>query len=97
MFEYKTCGSSVCAGAELYFPNVQPRDAGVYICTCRDQRSTNRSRAEIVVTSVFGLAATRANRCFPHVAECSTLNTYHLWFNTWVCLCTDYVRPHSLF
>ncbi|XP_056280235.1 basement membrane-specific heparan sulfate proteoglycan core protein isoform X13 [Pseudoliparis swirei] len=39
-------------GAELYFPNVQPRDAGVYICTCRDQRSTNRSRAEIVVTSV---------------------------------------------
>ncbi|XP_054868568.1 basement membrane-specific heparan sulfate proteoglycan core protein isoform X9 [Amphiprion ocellaris] len=39
-------------GAELYFPNVQPSDAGVYVCTCRDQRSTNRSRAEIVVTSV---------------------------------------------
>nr|XP_033484843.1 basement membrane-specific heparan sulfate proteoglycan core protein isoform X12 [Epinephelus lanceolatus] len=39
-------------GAELYFPSVQPSDAGVYICTCRDQRSTNRSRAEIVVTSV---------------------------------------------
>ncbi|KAM6928874.1 basement membrane-specific heparan sulfate proteoglycan core protein isoform 4-T4 [Lycodopsis pacificus] len=39
-------------GAELYFTNVQPSDAGVYICTCRDQRSTNRSRAEIVVTSV---------------------------------------------
>ncbi|XP_044068676.1 basement membrane-specific heparan sulfate proteoglycan core protein isoform X9 [Siniperca chuatsi] len=38
-------------GAELYFPNVQLSDAGVYICTCRDQRSTNRSRAEIVVTS----------------------------------------------
>ncbi|XP_035512277.1 basement membrane-specific heparan sulfate proteoglycan core protein isoform X12 [Morone saxatilis] len=38
-------------GAELYFPNVQPSDAGVYVCTCRDQRSTNRSRAEIVVTS----------------------------------------------
>ncbi|XP_077945716.1 basement membrane-specific heparan sulfate proteoglycan core protein isoform X7 [Gasterosteus aculeatus] len=37
-------------GAELYFTNVQPSDAGVYICTCRDQRSTNRSRAEIVVT-----------------------------------------------
>uniref|UniRef100_A0A7N6A6L9 Heparan sulfate proteoglycan 2 n=1 Tax=Anabas testudineus TaxID=64144 RepID=A0A7N6A6L9_ANATE len=37
-------------GAELYFPSVQPSDAGVYICTCRDQRSTNRSRAEIVVT-----------------------------------------------
>ncbi|XP_068454510.1 basement membrane-specific heparan sulfate proteoglycan core protein isoform X9 [Clinocottus analis] len=39
-------------GAELYFSNVQPSDAGVYVCTCRDQRSTNRSRAEIVVTSV---------------------------------------------
>ncbi|XP_069566959.1 basement membrane-specific heparan sulfate proteoglycan core protein isoform X4 [Brachyistius frenatus] len=39
-------------GAELFFPNVQASDAGVYICTCRDQRSTNRSRAEIVVTSV---------------------------------------------
>uniref|UniRef100_A0A3P8WN31 Heparan sulfate proteoglycan 2 n=1 Tax=Cynoglossus semilaevis TaxID=244447 RepID=A0A3P8WN31_CYNSE len=38
-------------GAELFFPSVQPTDAGVYICTCRDQRSTNRSHAEIVVTS----------------------------------------------
>ncbi|KAM7405194.1 hypothetical protein PAMP_012475 [Pampus punctatissimus] len=37
-------------GAELYFPNVQPSDAGVYVCTCRDQHSTNRSHAEIVVT-----------------------------------------------
>lgn len=47
----------VCAGAELYFPNVQSSDAGVYVCTCRDQRSTNRSRAEIVVTSVYRLTA----------------------------------------
>ncbi|XP_026010202.1 basement membrane-specific heparan sulfate proteoglycan core protein isoform X4 [Astatotilapia calliptera] len=39
-------------GAELYFTSVQPKDAGVYICTCQDQRSTNRSHAEIVVTSV---------------------------------------------
>nr|XP_046254095.1 basement membrane-specific heparan sulfate proteoglycan core protein isoform X3 [Scatophagus argus] len=39
-------------GAELYFPSVQPSDAGIYICTCRDQHSTNRSRAEIVVTDV---------------------------------------------
>nr|XP_057906676.1 basement membrane-specific heparan sulfate proteoglycan core protein isoform X5 [Doryrhamphus excisus] len=39
-------------GAELHFHNVQPSDAGVYVCTCRDQRSSNRSRAEIVVTSV---------------------------------------------
>uniref|UniRef100_A0A669DG86 Heparan sulfate proteoglycan 2 n=1 Tax=Oreochromis niloticus TaxID=8128 RepID=A0A669DG86_ORENI len=39
-------------GAELYFTSVQSRDAGVYICTCQDQRGTNRSHAEIVVTSV---------------------------------------------
>ncbi|KAM8864759.1 basement membrane-specific heparan sulfate proteoglycan core protein isoform 8-T8 [Spinachia spinachia] len=39
-------------GAELYFTNVQQSDAGVYVCTCRDERSTNRSRAEIVVTSL---------------------------------------------
>lgn len=56
-----SCCSSVCAGAELYFPNVQPSDAGVYVCTCRDQRSTNRSRAEIVVTSVYGLTALSEN------------------------------------
>ncbi|XP_029013106.1 basement membrane-specific heparan sulfate proteoglycan core protein isoform X4 [Betta splendens] len=37
-------------GAELYFPGVQLSDAGVYICTCRDQHSSNRSHAEIVVT-----------------------------------------------
>lgn len=45
------------AGAELYIPNVQQSDAGVYVCTCRDQRSSNRSRAEIVVTSAYGLTA----------------------------------------
>ncbi|XP_051515995.1 basement membrane-specific heparan sulfate proteoglycan core protein isoform X1 [Myxocyprinus asiaticus] len=39
-------------GEELHFPSVQPSDAGVYICTCRDQRSTNRSKAEIVVTTI---------------------------------------------
>lgn len=43
----------MCSGAELYFQKVQPSDAGVYVCTCRDQRSSNRSRAEIVVTSEF--------------------------------------------
>lgn len=36
-------------GQALHFPSVRPSDAGVYICTCRDQRSTNRSKAEIVV------------------------------------------------
>ncbi|XP_010791011.1 basement membrane-specific heparan sulfate proteoglycan core protein-like, partial [Notothenia coriiceps] len=38
--------------AELFFPSVQQSDGGVYVCTCKDNRSTNRSRAEIVVTSV---------------------------------------------
>ncbi|XP_070400895.1 basement membrane-specific heparan sulfate proteoglycan core protein isoform X2 [Nothobranchius furzeri] len=36
-------------GAELYFPSVRLADSGVYVCTCRDQRSTNRSHAEIIV------------------------------------------------
>nr|XP_055043671.1 basement membrane-specific heparan sulfate proteoglycan core protein isoform X19 [Misgurnus anguillicaudatus] len=39
-------------GQELHFPSVRPSDAGVYICTCRDQRSTNRSKAEIVVRTL---------------------------------------------
>ncbi|KAI1897142.1 hypothetical protein AGOR_G00080140 [Albula goreensis] len=39
-------------GEELYFASIDPNDAGVYICTCRDQRGTNHSRAEIVVTTV---------------------------------------------
>lgn len=39
-------------GEELHFPGVRSNDAGVYICTCRDQRSSNRSKAEIVVTTL---------------------------------------------
>ncbi|XP_045065410.1 basement membrane-specific heparan sulfate proteoglycan core protein-like isoform X5 [Coregonus clupeaformis] len=39
-------------GEELHIPSVQPSDTGVYVCTCRDQRNTNRSRAEIVVRAV---------------------------------------------
>ncbi|TRY87102.1 hypothetical protein DNTS_009172, partial [Danionella cerebrum] len=39
-------------GEELHFPRVQANDAGVYICTCRDQRSSNTSKAEIVVTTL---------------------------------------------
>ncbi|KAG7248542.1 hypothetical protein CRUP_003108, partial [Coryphaenoides rupestris] len=38
------------SGEELHFNSVQLRDAGVYVCTCTDQRSSNLSRAEIVVT-----------------------------------------------
>uniref|UniRef100_A0A674DER8 Heparan sulfate proteoglycan 2 n=1 Tax=Salmo trutta TaxID=8032 RepID=A0A674DER8_SALTR len=40
-------------GEELHIPSVQPSDAGIYVCTCRDQRNTNRSRAEIIVTTVL--------------------------------------------
>ncbi|CAB1330005.1 unnamed protein product [Coregonus sp. 'balchen'] len=40
-------------GEELHIPSVQPSDAGIYVCTCRDQRNTNRSRAEIVVRTVL--------------------------------------------
>ncbi|MEQ2271246.1 hypothetical protein XENORESO_001556, partial [Xenotaenia resolanae] len=36
-------------GAELHFPSVLPSDAGIYICTCQDLRSLNRSHAEIIV------------------------------------------------
>ncbi|KAK7128964.1 hypothetical protein R3I94_017251 [Phoxinus phoxinus] len=39
-------------GEELHFPSVLPSDAAVYICTCRDQRSSNTSKAEIVVTTL---------------------------------------------
>ncbi|XP_060061512.1 basement membrane-specific heparan sulfate proteoglycan core protein isoform X2 [Erinaceus europaeus] len=37
-------------GSELYFPSVQPSDAGVYICTCRNLHHANTSRAELLVT-----------------------------------------------
>ncbi|ELW68518.1 Basement membrane-specific heparan sulfate proteoglycan core protein [Tupaia chinensis] len=36
-------------GSELHFPSVQPSDAGVYICTCRNLQHTNSSRAELLV------------------------------------------------
>ncbi|XP_060132262.1 basement membrane-specific heparan sulfate proteoglycan core protein isoform X6 [Zootoca vivipara] len=37
-------------GLELHFPNIQPSEAGVYICTCRNPQFSNASRAEVVVT-----------------------------------------------
>ncbi|XP_035881386.1 basement membrane-specific heparan sulfate proteoglycan core protein isoform X8 [Phyllostomus discolor] len=37
-------------GSELHFPSVQPADAGVYICTCRNLHHANTSRAELLVT-----------------------------------------------
>lgn len=37
-------------GMELHFPNIQPSDAGVYLCTCRNLQHSNTSRAEVVVT-----------------------------------------------
>uniref|UniRef100_A0A4X2M3Z2 Basement membrane-specific heparan sulfate proteoglycan core protein n=1 Tax=Vombatus ursinus TaxID=29139 RepID=A0A4X2M3Z2_VOMUR len=37
-------------GSELHFPSVQPSDAGVYICTCRNLYHANTSRAELLVT-----------------------------------------------
>ncbi|XP_073512146.1 basement membrane-specific heparan sulfate proteoglycan core protein isoform X5 [Phyllobates terribilis] len=36
-------------GEILYFPNLQPSDSGVYICTCRNYNYVNTSRAEIIV------------------------------------------------
>ncbi|XP_034609571.1 basement membrane-specific heparan sulfate proteoglycan core protein [Trachemys scripta elegans] len=37
-------------GEELHFPNIQPSEAGVYVCTCRSLQHSNASRAEVVVT-----------------------------------------------
>jgi len=40
-------------GSELHFPSVQPSDAEVYICTCRNLHHANTSRAELLVTGEF--------------------------------------------
>nr|XP_056721446.1 basement membrane-specific heparan sulfate proteoglycan core protein [Euleptes europaea] len=37
-------------GEELHFPSIQPSEAGVYICTCRNPQYSNTSRAEVIVT-----------------------------------------------
>ncbi|XP_040441615.1 LOW QUALITY PROTEIN: basement membrane-specific heparan sulfate proteoglycan core protein [Falco naumanni] len=35
---------------ELHFASIQPSDAGVYVCSCRNLRHSNASRAEVIVT-----------------------------------------------
>ncbi|KAJ6656843.1 hypothetical protein lerEdw1_003174 [Lerista edwardsae] len=37
-------------GVELHFPSIQPSEAGVYLCTCRNLQHSNTSRAEVLVT-----------------------------------------------
>ncbi|XP_041319301.1 basement membrane-specific heparan sulfate proteoglycan core protein isoform X7 [Pyrgilauda ruficollis] len=37
-------------GEELHFPSIQPSEAGVYVCSCRNLRHSNTSRAEVIVT-----------------------------------------------
>ncbi|XP_059722449.1 basement membrane-specific heparan sulfate proteoglycan core protein isoform X3 [Haemorhous mexicanus] len=37
-------------GEELHFPSIQPSEAGVYVCSCRNLRHSNASRSEVIVT-----------------------------------------------
>uniref|UniRef100_A0A4W3GQQ4 Heparan sulfate proteoglycan 2 n=1 Tax=Callorhinchus milii TaxID=7868 RepID=A0A4W3GQQ4_CALMI len=37
-------------GEELFIQEIEPSDAGVYLCVCRNAQSTNTSRAEVVVS-----------------------------------------------
>ncbi|XP_042746630.1 basement membrane-specific heparan sulfate proteoglycan core protein isoform X4 [Lagopus leucura] len=37
-------------GEELHFANIQPSEAGVYVCSCRNLQHSNSSRAEVIVT-----------------------------------------------
>ncbi|XP_066493850.1 basement membrane-specific heparan sulfate proteoglycan core protein isoform X4 [Tiliqua scincoides] len=39
-------------GMELHFPSIQPFEAGVYLCTCRNLQHSNTSRAEVVVSEL---------------------------------------------
>ncbi|XP_061235502.1 basement membrane-specific heparan sulfate proteoglycan core protein isoform X3 [Neopsephotus bourkii] len=45
-------------GEELHFASIQPSEAGVYICSCRNLRHSNASRAEVIVTETPGKAIT---------------------------------------
>ncbi|XP_040389437.1 basement membrane-specific heparan sulfate proteoglycan core protein isoform X14 [Cygnus olor] len=37
-------------GEELHFASIQPTEAGVYVCSCRNLQHSNASRAEVIVT-----------------------------------------------
>ncbi|KAM8796373.1 basement membrane-specific heparan sulfate proteoglycan core protein [Eudromia elegans] len=37
-------------GEELHFASIQPAEAGVYVCSCRNLQHSNASRAEVIVT-----------------------------------------------
>ncbi|KAM9630106.1 basement membrane-specific heparan sulfate proteoglycan core protein isoform 9-T9 [Morphnus guianensis] len=41
-------------GEELHFASIQPSEAGVYVCSCRNLRHSNTSRAEVIVTETPG-------------------------------------------
>uniref|UniRef100_A0A663NDZ0 Heparan sulfate proteoglycan 2 n=1 Tax=Athene cunicularia TaxID=194338 RepID=A0A663NDZ0_ATHCN len=41
-------------GEELHFASIQPSEAGVYVCSCRNLRHSNASRAEVIVTETPG-------------------------------------------
>ncbi|XP_014817217.1 PREDICTED: basement membrane-specific heparan sulfate proteoglycan core protein-like, partial [Calidris pugnax] len=41
-------------GEELHFASIQPSEAGVYVCSCRNLRYSNASRAEVIVTETPG-------------------------------------------
>ncbi|KAK4809745.1 hypothetical protein QYF61_007113 [Mycteria americana] len=45
-------------GEELHFASIQPSEAGVYVCSCRNLRHSNASRAEVIVTETPGKAIT---------------------------------------
>ncbi|XP_064028426.1 basement membrane-specific heparan sulfate proteoglycan core protein isoform X3 [Pogoniulus pusillus] len=40
-------------GEELHFASIQPSEAGVYVCSCRNLRHSNASRAELIVTEAL--------------------------------------------
>uniref|UniRef100_A0A3Q2D071 Heparan sulfate proteoglycan 2 n=1 Tax=Cyprinodon variegatus TaxID=28743 RepID=A0A3Q2D071_CYPVA len=58
--------------AELYFPSIQLSDAGIYVCTCRDLRSSNH--AEIIVGPTKPIVVTVEEPKIQTVRVGSTVN-----------------------